>query len=271
MTLKPFYQTFETKNDKEAENASKIIGLLSQEVGINFAKKVMDVGFGIGHKSYEMKKLGADLFGVEPLEERFRWAIEQMGFMEPSKAFNCLAQDLPIELFGTFDIVTMFKYRIIPDESLAYCDELNLGIGAEINGLQLQVNKILAKLLNPNGILVIEILNEFRDNYLFYPDHNCTPLMFQLKKLFQEVEYVDTSYGRSIFIIAKRPYPREIVDQVSNTDVILLNLILKYRSLLNAWKYLLDNNYFYTGIHNPNDFVLGERSLSYVHKNKEQI
>lgn len=70
-------------------------------------KRVLDVGFGLGYNSNIMKKLGADVYGVEPNTEAFEFATSN-NLIDRDKAFNCLLQDIPEELAGTFDIATVF-------------------------------------------------------------------------------------------------------------------------------------------------------------------
>ena len=57
--------------------------------GINlYDKKVLDVGFGLGYNAAEMRFLGAEVYGVEPDEEAYAYAISN-GLIDADKAMNC--------------------------------------------------------------------------------------------------------------------------------------------------------------------------------------
>ncbi len=202
---------------KQESEAIKLIVSLRRELGIIFKdKKVLDVGCETGCKSRAMKECGADVYVAEPNSE----ALEK-AYIANSKKFNLFVQDLPTELFGTFDMVTMFLYRILPSgiDTSFFTKEL----GEQINKMQLQVTKAIAKLIKPDGEVIIEISNFEDDYYLYKRVANIAPLMWQLKQVFEDVSYETTSYD-SIFIRAKRPLPNILVDGVKEADVIFSSL-----------------------------------------------
>lgn len=93
-------------------------------------KKVLDVGFGLGYNASIMKRLGADVYGVEPDEEAFKFAVTN-NLIDKEKAFNCLLQDMPQELLGTFDIATVFLYNIPLSERDTFAQALAQSIKAD--------------------------------------------------------------------------------------------------------------------------------------------
>ncbi len=260
--VKETYADFNRANGKETRMAFDVVSAVL-ELGMRFSgKKVIDIGSGLGHKAYEMKSLGATVWTVEPSTLRYAWALER-GFIKKGQAFNCLAQDLPEELYGTFDLVTIYKYRIIPEFLEGYKCNSNIDYGLNINAAQLQVSRILAKLIKPSGEVIIELYNTSVDHYLYYPDSYCTPLIYQLKKLFQEVEYADTPCSRSIFIRARKPFNIRIIDRVSCFDICMGG-----ESVVHKWHELLKQGCYYLGVNNPDIFKISadRRSLIYIPK-----
>ena len=108
------------------------------------------------------------------------------------------------------------------------------------------------------------MLNVPVDEYLFYPDPFCIPLVFILKKLFEEVEYIDTSYSQSIFIRARKPFAIDIIDGVSYFDICPGDNGFPN----SAWSTLVKEDCYYTGPYSHYTFVVSEdgKSLRYVPK-----
>lgn len=100
-------------------------------------KKVLDVGFGLGYNASIMKRMGAEVFGVEPDKKAFDFAVFN-NLIDKEKAFNCLLQEMPQELLGTFDIATVFLYNIPLSERENFAQALAMSIkddGETIIGL----------------------------------------------------------------------------------------------------------------------------------------
>jgi 2-polyprenyl-3-methyl-5-hydroxy-6-metoxy-1,4-benzoquinol methylase len=77
------------ENETQIELAAKMAQAINNDLLINLTgKKVLDVGSGLGHKSHEMSKLGADVYVVEPNSKQLEWSI-QNGFVSRERAFNC--------------------------------------------------------------------------------------------------------------------------------------------------------------------------------------
>jgi 2-polyprenyl-3-methyl-5-hydroxy-6-metoxy-1,4-benzoquinol methylase len=266
LSISEQYRLFEEINDGKAAEAIELITRLRTELGINFAgKRVIDVGCRLCHKAGEMRKLGADVYGVDPFKAAIKWGSEQMGFIKPEQAFDCFVQDLPKDLYGTFDLVTMFMYRVCPPGMIPD-DSAHPYIGVDINDMQLQVTKKLAKLIKPDGMVIIEIINNpLDDDYLFWPNSSCTPLMYQMKKVFEEAEYVETSNRYSLFITAKKPFDNKVIDQLSFVDVCMPSGLDAY---LDKVEHLTELGCYYTGTYSPFTFEVnrGNKSLRYISK-----
>ena len=210
---------------KQEQEAIKIIMTLRRELGINFnGKKVLDVGCETGCKSRAMKECGADVYAVEPNSE----ALEE-AYIANNKKFNSFVQDLPSELFGTFDMVTMFLYRVLPSGISTM--EFSKETGEKVNKMQLEVTKTIARLIKPNGEIIIEISDMPDDYYLYQETNNIAPLMWQLRQAFEEVYYETTSYD-SIFIRAKKPLPNILIDGIKEEDVLYSSLPTNKKELL---------------------------------------
>lgn len=97
----------ETKQRIAEENARSLQALKIDLKG----KRVLDIGFGLGYNANIMRELGAEVYGVEPDKEAYDYAI-QNGLIDEQRAFNTTLQDMPEELFGTFDLSTIFLYNI---------------------------------------------------------------------------------------------------------------------------------------------------------------
>ncbi len=211
--------SYDSVRYKQEVEAIKTILALRKKLGIDFkGKRVMDIGCEIGCKSRAMKECGADVYVVEPNKEALEGA-----YIANDHKYNCFAQDLPSKLYGTFDLVTMFLYRVLPpDITLDNIDKVS---GEAINKLQLEVTKVLAKLIKPDGEVIIEMSNYPDDYYLYGFNENVAPLMWQLKQVFEEVFY-EASSGDSIFIRARKPFSYEIIDAVKGEDVVASSLPL---------------------------------------------
>lgn len=99
-------------------------------------KRVLDIGFGLGYNACAMRTLGAEVYGVEPKKEDFDFAISQQ-LIDRERAFNTTFQDMPQELFGTFDLATIFLYCIDVREKE-------------------NVMQLLAKSIKPTGTTIID-------------------------------------------------------------------------------------------------------------------
>lgn len=223
------------RRNQESE-AIKLITSLRREMGIVFKdKRVLDVGCEIGCKSRAMKECGADVYVVEPNSEALEYA-----YIANNKKFNSFVQDLPKELFGTFDMVTMFLYRVLPGnlDTFGFSKEL----GEQVNKMQLQVTKTTAKLIKPDGEVIIEISNLADDYYLYKRVENIAPLMWQLKQVFEDVSYEKITSYDSIFIRAKKPLSNIMIDSVKEEDVVFSSLP-KSSELINEGIYFEEELY----------------------------
>ncbi len=260
------YEYFELVNKEKMEEAKEVIARIKNELGINFtALKIADVGCGEGQKPSEMTKSGGIVYGVDPFESAIGWGSKEKGFIKPEQAFACFAQDLPSHLFGTFDLVTMFRYRVCPRNMIPGVGDSSFYYGADLNDIQLQVTKALAKLIKPDGMVIIELVNNMEESYLFWPTNVCAPLMYQIKKAFAEAEYVETSNRHSFFIIAKKPFAEAVINELEFADVCMPKTAEEFYI---RQEELVALGCFYTGSNSPFQFVVDreEKRLKCVPK-----
>lgn len=171
---------YETKKKIAIENASFL-----QELNIGLkGKKVLDIGFGLGYNSDIMRKLGAEVYGVEPDKEAFDFAISQQ-FVDSRRVFNSTLQDMPQELFGTFDLATIFLY------SISFSEREN-------------VIQLLAKSIKPIGTTIIGL----HDDIYINGDSYMEPVSNLVRKNFNSVSCKKANYlniGNRMFIVGKEP------------------------------------------------------------------
>ena len=153
--------------------------------GINVnGKKVLDVGFGLGYNSKAMRDRGAIVYGVEPSDEDYKYAISN-GLIDKRQAFNCLLQDIPEDLLGSFDIVTVFLYNTSIQERE---DFLN----------------VLAKAVKVDGLVIVGV----RDRVYIYGDEYIEPVSSSICKFFNSVHLVkgkNGNFGNLCYIMANEP------------------------------------------------------------------
>lgn len=119
------FRDYEERDFLAKQKDSYAIGRFLLSKNIYLAdKKVLDVGFGLGFNAKLMKELGAEVYGVEPSEEFYNFAIEN-NFISEDKAFNCNLQSLPDSFNETFDVVTIFLYNIPIKERKDVFDKLS--------------------------------------------------------------------------------------------------------------------------------------------------
>ena len=145
-------------------------------------KKILDIGFGLGYNSKAMSDLGATVYGVEPDATAFKYAISN-GLIEQANAFNCSLQNIPDNLLGTFDIVTVFLYCI----DLAERDEFA---------------STLARAIKPDGTVVIGITDEA----FLKPYKYIKPAYFIMYSYFASVRLIENGFNvNKLFVLAKEP------------------------------------------------------------------
>ena len=147
-------------------------------------KKVLDVGFGLGYNSKAMRDRGANVYGVEPRDENYKYAISN-GLIDKRKAFNCSLQDIPEDLLGSFDIVTVFLYNISIQEREDF-------------------SNMLAKAVKTDGLVIIGM----RDSEYIYGDEYIEPVSSSIYKCFNNVHLVkgkNDNIGNLCYIMANEP------------------------------------------------------------------
>lgn len=171
---------YETKKQIANENARAL-----REFNIILkGKKVLDIGFGLGYNSDVMRKLGAEVYGVEPDKEAFDFAISQQ-LIDSRNAFNSTLQDMPQELFGTFDLATIFLYNI------SFSEREN-------------VMQLLAKSIKPTGTTIIGL----HDDIYINGDTYTEPVSNLVRKNFNSVSCKKANYlniGNRMFIVGTEP------------------------------------------------------------------
>lgn len=164
-------------NEKNQKIAIENINYFYQK-GISLeGKKVLDVGFGLGYNSNIMKELGAEVYGVEPDKEAFLFAVNN-NLIDREKAFNCSLQDIPQELIGTFDIVTVFLYNVSYRERVCFA-------------------QALASVINPDGIAIIGV----HDDVYINGDEYIAPIIESITKVFCNVGFKYTDNITDKFFI----------------------------------------------------------------------
>lgn len=153
--------------------------------GILFeGKRILDVGFGLGFNSKMMSELKGDVYGVEPDKTAYDYAVNN-NMISKTKALNCKLQDLPDELVGTFDIVTLFLYNIPILERYT-------------------ISNMLSKVVKNNGIVIIGLYDEF----YIHGDQFIPPVLESIDQCFENVlvsKANDYPIGNRCFIIATSP------------------------------------------------------------------
>lgn len=171
---------YERKKQIASENARAL-----RELNITLkGKKVLDIGFGLGYNSDVMRRLGAEVYGVEPDKEAFDFAISQQ-LIDSRNAFNSTLQDMPQELFGTFDLATIFLY--------------NISFSERENVIQL-----LAKSIKPTGTTIIGL----QDDIYINGDPYIEPVSNLVRKNFNSVSCKKANYlniGNRMFIVGTEP------------------------------------------------------------------
>lgn len=154
-------------------------------LGINLnGKKVLDVGFGLGYNSKAMSDRGASVYGVEPNDENFEYAISNE-LIDKNQAFNCLLQDIPEDLLGSFDIVTVFLYNIPILEREDF-------------------SNMLAKVVKTDGLVIIGM----HDSIYIIGDKYKDPLYSSIYKFFGSVRLIkgrNDNIGNLSYIVANDP------------------------------------------------------------------
>jgi SAM-dependent methyltransferase len=74
-------------------------------------KTILDIGFGLGYNPLAMIEYGADVYGVEPARDEYKYATETLG-LNKAKFLNIQLQDLPTTYDGCFDMITCFNFNI---------------------------------------------------------------------------------------------------------------------------------------------------------------
>lgn len=144
--------------------------LLSKNINF-FQKIVLDVGFGLGYNSYVMKNTGATVYGVEPDKESYKYAI-QNNLVDFDKVLNCSLQNIPEELYNTFDIATIFLY------CMGYSERL-------------EISKMLSLVLKSDGIAIIGIWDSD-----FIIGDGYSPNV--AKSFLNDFKYIQTSFDSSL-------------------------------------------------------------------------
>lgn len=154
-------------------------------LGINLnGKKVLDVGFGLGYNSKAMRDRGANVYGVEPRDEDYKYAISN-GLIDKRKAFNCSLQDIPEDLLGSFDIATVFLYNISIQEREDF-------------------SKMLAKAVKADGLVIIGM----HDSIYITGDKYIEPVYSSIYKCFDSVYLIkgkNDNIGNLSYIVANDP------------------------------------------------------------------
>jgi 2-polyprenyl-3-methyl-5-hydroxy-6-metoxy-1,4-benzoquinol methylase len=95
----------------KAEIASQLMADL-RRVQISLrGKTVLDVGSGLGFNAKAMQMEGASVFGVEPDAVAHAQAISRSNLVE-AQAYHGRLQDMPGDMYGKFDVATVFLWNI---------------------------------------------------------------------------------------------------------------------------------------------------------------
>lgn len=171
---------YEIKKQIASENARAL-----REFNITLkGKKVLDIGFGLEYNSDIMRRLGAEVYGVEPDKEAFDFAISQQ-LIDGRNAFNSTLQDMPQDLFGTFDLATIFLYAIPFSE-------------------RQDVMQLLAKSIKPTGTTIIGLY----DNLYINGDTYTEPVSNLVRKNFNSVSCKKANYlniGNRMLVVGTGP------------------------------------------------------------------
>lgn len=181
---------YEIKRRIAEENARSL-----QALGIDLkGKRVLDIGFGLGYNASIMTELGAEVYGVEPDRETFDYAV-QKGLIDEERAFNTTLQDMPEELFGTFDLSAIFLYNI------PFLERENF-------------MKALSRSIKPIGTTVIGL----HDEIFMRGDRYLEPVSTSLRRYFNSVvcKTANANIGNRMFI--KGEEPRTIKKDIDISD-----------------------------------------------------
>lgn len=124
------------------------------------------------------------MYGVEPDKVAYDWAISN-NMISKDKALNCTLQEIPNELVGTFDIVTLFLYNI------PFRERYTIG-------------NMLSKVVKNNGIVIIGL----HDKIFINGDQFISPVSESINPYFENVlvsKVNDNSRGNRCFIITTQP------------------------------------------------------------------
>ena len=138
--------------------ASQIYSYLNRWEPNLKGKKILDIGFGLGFNDDMLKNIGAIVYGCEPNSDDYNFAIEK-GFIDREKAYNMKVQDLPEELYGSFDKIFAFLFNIDDDTERFECFDC------------------ISKLLKPDGSCTIAFQDDFDsisdELDMFFEDVDC--------------------------------------------------------------------------------------------------
>lgn len=157
--------------------------LISNDIFVD-GKRILDVGFGLGFNSKVMSGLNGDVYGVEPNKEAYDFAVNN-NMISKDKAYNCILQELPEELIGTFDIVTLFLYNIAFSE-------------------RQEVARMLSNVVKDDGVVIIGM----RDDVFIYGDNKMSPVSELVKPYFKDLTCIraeKTRIGNIFFVVATQP------------------------------------------------------------------
>jgi SAM-dependent methyltransferase len=119
----PFEEIAETKG----RIAIEVIADLEKN-GIDLdGKNVLDVGSGLGFNAKAMEAEGAAVFCVEPDREAADTSISRLK-LQKEQVFNGTLQEIPKQMKGRFDLVTVFLWNINEDHG----DEVMMGLCSSI-------------------------------------------------------------------------------------------------------------------------------------------
>lgn len=114
--------------------------LLFRAVGDVRGLCILDVGCGNGEKSAKMTSKGANVYGVEPDADMLKAAVDN-GRLSSGRAYASKLQDMPQELLGSFDVVTVWSFCIPYSEREVFF-------------------KRLSECIKPEGKVVISVVDE---------------------------------------------------------------------------------------------------------------
>lgn len=163
------------------------------------SRRILDVGCGNGLFLKFMQRHNWDVLGIEPSQIMANY-VKKIGV----PVINDIVENVHLEAIGTFDVV-------------------NLSFVLEHVSNPHQVCKWAYSLLNPGGILLIEVPNDFNEFqmaineyfgkemwWISYPDHinyfNFDSLSHLLNKAGFEIVHKDTSFPLEMFVLMGEDY-----------------------------------------------------------------